>query len=242
MRIDVMQWNVWFEEDIEKVVDVLKTHDMDIVCLQELTQGYRDQKHSDTVEYIRRELGFYGIHQTMPVVTDSDSWLQANAIFSRYPIVGNQGHWIHEPSDDDTSNDQRRGYLEAVIDTQQNLQLTVGTAHMSFGEPPNEAETNELVGHLEQKEGRYLFASDTNSTPYSERMRKIGQCLVHAGPPFDQNTWTTKAHITPTYVATELDTRYDYVFTTPDIEVINARIIETDVSDHLPIAVAAEVT
>jgi endonuclease/exonuclease/phosphatase family metal-dependent hydrolase len=242
MQIDVMQWNVWFEEDIEKVVDVLKEHDSDIVCLQELTQGYREQKQDNTWEYISRELGFYAVHQSMPVITDSDRWIQANAIFSRSPIIFSKKHWIYTPQDVDSGEDQSRGYIEAVIDTQQGLQFTTGTAQMSFGQTPNEAETNELARLLGQKERRYIFAADTNATPESDRMKKIGQYLVHAGPPFNESTWTTKPHITPNYVATELNTRYDYVFTTPDVEVIEARIIETDVSDHLPIIVTAELS
>lgn len=242
MQVDVMQWNVWFEQDIREVADVLKEHSPDVILLQELTKGYKDQKnHDDTVEYIRREMGFYAVHQTMRVVEGSDSWLQANAIYSRYPIISRRRHWVYEPAEDDESGDQYRGYLEATIDTQQGVVFTAGTAQLTFGEPSNEKETDELVQQFMLNQERYLFGSDTNSRPDSDRMKKIGRHLVHAGPPFEQNTWTTKPHITPTYQATELDRRLDYVFTTPDVEVVKARIINTDVSDHLPILVTTEI-
>lgn len=244
MRIDVMQWNVWFEQDIEKVVDVLKEHDPDVICLQELTQGYKEQTRDNTWEYITRELGFYAVHQTMPVISGTDSWLQANAIFSRYPIIHHKEHWIHSPSPQDVASgkDQFRGYLEAVIDLEDGPQVTVGTGHMSFGEEENKAETEKLLKIIAQRDERYFMTMDSNSEPDSERMQKIGRVLVHAGPPFDEKTWTTKPHITPAFSATELDKRYDYVYTTPDVKVVDARILQTDVSDHLPILVTADVT
>ena len=99
MRITVLQWNVWFKEDIDRVVRVIKKLNPDVVCVQELTQGYNEQTQDNTWEHIKLELGYDAIHQTIPIITDSENWIQANAIFSRYPILSHKEHWLHAPTD-----------------------------------------------------------------------------------------------------------------------------------------------
>ena len=240
MRIDVMQWNVWYKENIDRVVEVIRDLNPDIVCLQELTQGYVEQSQDNTWEHIQRELGYYGVHQTIPITTDSDNWLQANAIFSRYPIVSHKEHWLHTPKDVEDTSDQFRGFLEAVIDLGE-LQISAGTLHMSFDEREHDSELHELLKATRRKTGHFVLTGDFNATPDSDRMKAVGERFRHAGPDYAQNTWTTKPHDTPAFSASTLDWRYDYVYTTDDIEVIQSRIVQTDVSDHLPIVASLRV-
>ncbi len=242
MRVKVLQWNVWFKEDIDKVVGVIKDLDVDIVCLQELTQGYVEQTQDNTWEHIQHELGYYGVHQTIPITTDADEWLQANAIFSRYPLHSQREHWLHTPKNIEDREDQFRGYLETVVDID-GTHLTVGTTHMSFQdyEQQHDPELHKLLKATERKVGRYILTGDLNATPDSNRVQELARRFEHAGPSYAENTWTTKAHKTPEFEAATLDWRYDYVFATPDVEVLDSRIIETDVSDHLPVLVTVDV-
>ena len=258
MQLEVLQWNVWFKEDIDKVIGVIKELNPDIVCLQELTQGYHEQPRDNTWEHIKQELGYYGVHQTIPIITESDEWLQANAIFSRYPLHNPEEHWLHSPADLEDITDQFRGYLQADVEIN-GKKLTVGTTHMSFEEYEDDDEEGEesqshisfgqeddgadpelskLLNVTRRQLGRYILTGDLNATPDSKRVRALSNRFTHAGPSFAEKTWTTKAHITDLFEASTLDWRYDYVFTTDDITVTKARIVETDVSDHLPILVS----
>jgi mRNA deadenylase 3'-5' endonuclease subunit Ccr4 len=39
MKIKVLQWNVWFRERAENLLQIMKKYDPDIICCQEITLG-----------------------------------------------------------------------------------------------------------------------------------------------------------------------------------------------------------
>lgn len=242
MQITVLQWNVWFREDIDNVVQVLRNIDADIVCLQELTQGYIEQTKENTWEHIQNELNYQCVHQTIPVRTESAQWSQANAIFSRYDLSNRTSNWLHVPENDDDLFDQYRGYLAAEVDLG-NTMLSVGTTHMSFQVYPGDEdpELAQLLSVIEKKNKNFIMTGDLNATPDSHRVKTLDRRLKPAGPPYDENTWTTKPHKTDKFEASTLEWRYDYVYATQDVKVIDAKIIQTNVSDHLPILVTIEI-
>lgn len=240
MKMRIVQWNVWFKENIERVVDVLKAQDADVICLQELTNGYVEQTHENTWQFIAHELGFDYAVQEIPIITKDAQWLQANAIFSRHPIRSKKSAWIHEPKHAQDLDDQYRGYLTATIDIPPRP-LTIATTHMSFTpEPTGDKEVAELLNLIGDTPSRFILTGDLNATPETDRIAKITKRLQHAGPPFEQKTWTTKPYQFGEISATTLDWRYDYVFASRDVTVTSASVVNTDVSDHLPIIVTIE--
>ncbi|HSH18459.1 MAG TPA: endonuclease/exonuclease/phosphatase family protein [Candidatus Saccharimonadales bacterium] len=241
MQLSLLQWNVWFEEDIERVLGFLRQHPTDVICLQELTSGYSRQKHANTWEYLARELGYSVHYQAVPVRTPEAEWQQANAILSRFPIVSTASHWIHEPVSVD---DQPRSYVEAVLDIG-GTPVTVATTHLSFAKqfaltPAKKAEVDRLTALVDATRGPYVLTGDLNDLPDSYCVSELMARLDHAGPPLTQNTWTTKPFIFPDFEATGLDWRLDYVFC-KGLKVDDSKIIMTDVSDHLPIAVSLSI-
>jgi endonuclease/exonuclease/phosphatase family metal-dependent hydrolase len=233
MQLTVLQWNVWYKQNIQHVLEVLRAHPADVICLQELTHGYIGQNSINTWEYLARELGLDYKAQEIPILTETAQWLQANAIFSKYPITGSRAVWLHTPHDDADIHDQYRGYLEITVDDG-GTAATIATTHLSFTERPDH--DHELQHLLAQaKPERYVLTGDLNATPDSPRVKALASTLQHAGPPFSQNTWTTKPFHLGDFTATTLDWRYDYIFTSRDITVHDARVISTDVSDHLPV-------
>lgn len=241
MQLKILQWNVWFKEDIVRVVDVLKAHGADVICLQELTKGYVGQSHENTWEYIAHQLGYSFHFQEIPIITEDAQWLQANAIFSRYPLEHQMTAWLHKLSNVEDANDQYRGYLESSVHVG-NTSVTIGTTHLSFNAVAGkDHELNRLLTIVEDRPKRYILTGDLNATPDSRRIAELVKRLQHAGPPYSENTWTTKPFRTHDFYAATLDWRYDYVFTSSDIEVVDARIVSTDVSDHLPVLVTVKV-
>jgi len=59
VNISILQWNVWYLEDIKKVAEFLRANRADIVCLQELTIDFDQQNNIHTPEYIANELGYH---------------------------------------------------------------------------------------------------------------------------------------------------------------------------------------
>ncbi len=220
------------------MLDFLLAHKADIICLQELTRGYINQTHENTWQYLAHELGYDYHFQDMPIVTDAEEWFQANAIFSRFPIIGRTSTWLNEPTGTEAYGDQYRSYIEVDIKSGQKA-LTVGTTHLSYtGKVPisdrRAKEVRTLLKFVKPTEN-YILTGDLNALPDSEFISELSQRLVHAGPDFSQKTWTTKPASYHGLGTKTLSSRLDYIFVSRNIKVASAKIIQTEISDHLPI-------
>jgi len=236
MEVSFLTWNIWYEENIENIAAFLNEHPADIVCLQELTNGYA-KTHSDTGGYIAEQLGYNHFVKTIPL--DNADWEIANGIFTRFPIKNQKSVWINEPGGTGDYDDQYRAYVETSLDIE-GKELTVATAHMSYTDAfkvtgRKLAETAQLVEEIKAKDHRFIVAGDFNAEPGSEVINQISKYLKHAGPDYAEKTWTTKPFSYNGFEANTLDWRLDYIFATPDVNVISAQILQTDFSDHLPV-------
>lgn len=237
MQISVLQWNVWYKEDIHNIGKFLLENPADIICLQELTRGDQQQSEADTVAYIANKLG-YAYHYK-DIRFDDNPWTQANAIFTKFPIVRTSSEWINEPTGTGHYDDEYRAYVEATLQVG-DREITVGTTHMSYTTGfvqtvRKQQEADKLATIVKSKSDNYIFAGDLNAAPSSSTISKLLDSLKNAGPKLSQNTWTTKPFSYDGFSETGLNWRLDYIFTTDDIKVISSDIIETKYSDHLPI-------
>lgn len=247
MIVSLLQWNVWVHEDISNVVAELKRFDADIICLQELTRNFEGQAETDTVDFVGRGLGYY--YAEAEIVHAGETWQQANAIYSRYPILHSNTSWIREPlapvaEETGETGDQFRAYVEAAIETGGG-QLTVGTTHMSYDHQfgvtlRKQQEADKLVELSSVHPEKYVLTGDFNELPESYTVRRLTERLRNAGPPYDAATWTTKRHDFGDVTFDKLQWRLDYVFASPDLRVVSADILQTQYSDHLPILVRLE--
>lgn len=238
MEISILQWNVWYKEDIENVLKVLKQTQPDIVCLQELTIGYQ-KTHPDTVQYIAQNLGYESYSQSIDL--NDEEWKLANAIFSRFPIQQSRTVWINEPTGVGGYADEKRAYIEASLQVD-NDRLTVGTTHMSYTHQfetteRKQHETNLLLAAIEENKRKFVLTGDFNATPGSYTIDRMLQKLTSLGPTMNEPTWTTKPFSYNGFDETELSWRLDYVFGTNDLEIVENRVINTQYSDHLPLLV-----
>lgn len=238
--ISVLQWNVWFQEDIHHVGEVIHSLDPDIICAQELTIGFEGQSVPNTVEYLSKLLGFYWYGKELPIeAPDGKRHTLVNAIFSRFPLVDGYSTWINIPSHGGGYGDEYRAYVEATAQLSDGP-LTIATTHMSYTDTFIEAdfkdlETEQLMEQLRRHDERFIFAGDLNALPDSKTIEAVSSYLQHAGPDFSENTWTTKPFHYRGFDATELNWRLDYIFTTKDMRVRESTTIDTNYSDHLPI-------
>ena len=241
-KISILQWNVWYKEDIHNIASFLKTYKADIICLQELTIGYQ-QSEPHTVQYIAKTLDYR--HYGQGMTTPGRDWIQANAIFTKFPILNKQYHYINEPIGTNGFDDEYRSYIETTLEVNEK-QLTVGTTHMSYTDAFTETqrkakETDKLIALLNQKKQNYILTGDLNAMPTSSTIQKIKHVLRHVGPSFDQKTWTTKPFSYNGFEADKLDWRLDYAFATQDVRIVSTEIVQTNFSDHLPIKITLEI-
>lgn len=240
MEVSVLQWNVWYQENIHHVAEFLKGHVADVICLQELTIDAPQQREKNTPAYIAGQLGLHYFCKELPIEsTDGQKMMLANGIFSRFPITESRAVWINEPKTGGGYNDEYRAYVEVDMDVE-GKSFTAATTHMSYthrfeGTPNKARETAKLVEQLHRHKTGFMFTGDLNAVPESDTIQSIGEVLHPTGPDYDQKTWTTKPFSYKGFEETELNWRLDYGFVTPDVKVVGAEILKTNYSDHLPL-------
>lgn len=243
----LLQWNIWYKEDINNILSTIKEMNPDIICLQELTINHPHYNQNiDTPRFIAEALGFkYFFKEAQKSISDGHERRYGNAIFSHYPIIDSNFYYIQDLQDPNIQNTdyskEGRVYIESVIEVD-GKKLTIATTHMSCTDRfvsthEKEKETNKLIEILKEKKSNFIFTGDLNSLPDSYTINEISKLLKNAGPGLEQNTWTTKPFSYNGFNANTLDWRLDYCFVTSDIEIKSTQIINTPYSDHLPILV-----
>ena len=83
----LLNWNVWYKEDIKAIAKVIAGQDVDVACLQEMTVGYKYNEGLDTPKYLAQELGFdYFFVASQKAMEGNCEWVYGNAILSREKI------------------------------------------------------------------------------------------------------------------------------------------------------------
>lgn len=249
MTIKLLQWNVWYKEDPQKIVNLIKQHNPDIICAQELIQHFQTKPEIDTAKQIAREIGYqYYFHYADRWTNRSEKETQGNAIFSKLPIISTNHHFLHLPKTDPINATEEGRVLVEITVNLAGKELTLGTTHLSFTPffemtAHRRKEAKNLVKYLAtQISAPYVFTGDLNATPDSFLVKELAKLAAFksAGPDPSVKTWTTKPFSKQGFVADELNWRLDYVFVTQDLKVKQTEVISTDVSDHLPVLVELE--
>lgn len=245
--IRLMQWNCMYSEDPGKVAEYIKRVDPDVICLQELTNGYNEE-WGDTGELIADALGYdryckYGLM----LLPEGGQTIMGVGILSRYPLDNKRGLQIEVRRTEEglvRSND--RYYIQATVTLPGGRTLTVGTVHLpfhpTFDTSPHVLSMAERIVDFTPKTGNYVLAGDLNKPPGSEAARLFRQNgLKSAGPAFRYPTWTTKPFKVGSWSYDELRWRLDYILYRGDLKRHRPQVLATDLSDHLPLMVEFEV-
>jgi endonuclease/exonuclease/phosphatase family metal-dependent hydrolase len=243
MTVSVLQWNIWYNEDLRNIARFLKAQPADVLCLQELAINFKNQTIQDGPAYIAEQLGYEYFYKGLPLEnTEGATMMWADGIFSRFPIVEKRWAWTNEPLGGGGYGDEYRTYVEVVLDVE-GRELTVGTTHMSYTHrfeetPAKRRETDRLVNELSAQAGQkrpFIFTGDLNAVPGSYTITTIEKLLRNIGPDAAQKTWTTKPFSYNGFDETELRWRLDYIFTNNTVQVESVAVVTTEYSDHLPV-------
>ena len=206
---------------IYEQAQIIKASDADIISMNEVNRGWLLDGSLDMYVWLSHELNMFSSYGL------AMGHLSGNAIFSRFPLEYSTNSLYLN----DTSRIPR-AYLHAVISLGDD-RLNVVSTHLAWddgGTTARDIEAHQLTEKF-QRPGT-LILGDMNAFPDSNTIR----IFTDAG--FIDAFTTTGQGIGYTWHALEPVYRIDYIFGSKDVHFEDFKIIDTTVSDHLPILVA----
>lgn len=226
--LTVLDYNVhqgldyWSIPSAAAVADLIESANADIVALQEVNRGWDLSAGIDLFAYLRWRLPQYHA-----VYGPMDTVLYGNVILSRYPIT-DSGTGVFTR----TSSVLARGYVWATV-AAPGGPLLVTSTHFTAYEGYDEERTAQADAYAAfwAKRPRSVLAGDYNSHPEDASIaRLIAAGLVDAPASVGLGKEFT-------YSSGDPHQRIDYIFVSPDLRAVSARILDGTASDHRPVFV-----
>lgn len=222
--------------DLERIAEVIKSVDPDLVALQEVDKG-TDRTGRVDQPAVLAELT--GMHVVFEKNIDYQGGEYGNAVLSRVPIERYTNHPLPQ-----LTPDEQRGMLEVHVELQ-GRPIVFFATHFDYHGDDNErlASADMLKALIEQQETQtVIVAGDLNTRPDSAVIEKVTAFLIDTYIPASESA---PAPGSPgfTYPANEPDRRIDYILHTPDagLQATESRVIEEAVaSDHRPLLTVYE--
>lgn len=211
---------------LQRIIDVLREIDADIVCLQEVERRMPSSGFEDQPAKLAVALGMTALFQTNLRLGPGAF---GNAILSRYPLTKLADHALPNPRERAgiLRYPEKRRALEVAV---QHLSspLTVFVTHWSLDSHDRLKSARILAERVKRANAPVIAAGDFNAEERSDeilRFREESE-LIDSWPQGEM-----------TYPADVPNVRIDYVWHSREIQVQSARSASTLASDHLPVIV-----
>lgn len=212
----------WSVPSAAALADRIESVNADVVALQEVNRGWDLSGGIDLFAYLRWRLPQYHA-----VYGPMDTALFGNAILSRYPIAeSGSGILPH------LNSALMRGYVWANVVAPSGPLLVVSTHFTSYeGFDEERIAQADAYTAFWAKRPRSILAGDYNSHPEDVSVaRLLSSGLIDAPAAVGQGKEFT-------YSSGQPHERIDYVFVSPDVQPVSARVLEGTASDHSPVLV-----
>ena len=205
---------------LEAMASAIEAEDPHIVALQEVSRGWTVNGSLDMVGWLAERLGM----QFAFAGTADPLW--GNAVLSRLPILS--AHPLELPSEE---LKLKRGSLDVTVGLGGGASLRLLATHFHHRSDGSEVRQRQAATLLEQWNGsaRTVILGDLNARPETPEISALRAArLVDA---FE------RAGTGPglTYSSGGPSKRIDYIWLSPDLEVVRAAVPATLASDHLPV-------
>ncbi|PSL40286.1 endonuclease/exonuclease/phosphatase family metal-dependent hydrolase [Planomicrobium soli] len=227
--------------DLEKTASVIEDSCAGIVALQEVDRHFSARSSFvDQVDWLSKRLGMHAAfgptldldHETL----DMPRPQYGNAILSKYPIKYFENHLLRQVITPIGHNEQR-GVLEAVIDVK-GTYVSVFNTHLAFKDEELEVSVGELLSIAGTSRFPRIITGDFNAAPDHEQMKKMKQGYTDVFLKMkrgDAYTYPASYNNEATGEQLKPVTRIDYIFMDGEFDVAQTAVMDTGVSDHLPI-------
>ena len=208
--------------DYDKVVDLIKQTDADIIGLNEIYgKGFDKDINMGQAEYLANKLGYYYYFGMATRL-----WFKpyGNAIISKYPIKEVKIIKIPMPLfRRGTQYYEKRNILLAKI-LVNNKEVNVVVTHLGLNFDEQENGINTLLKYVPHE--RCILMGDFNMNYDNPLFREIDNVLDDTADLINGNIFT--------WPSDNPWVKCDYIFVSKDYKAIKANILNEIVSDHLP--------
>lgn len=250
--------NTWANRIHEPVIDFVKREapQTDIFCFQEVYHTTSDQAHTgpdqteraDALAQFRSVLDADFFCTFAPVQSNYanhgpvDFHLEyGNATFVRrtLEIVEESSVYVYRGADDLHPDDQRGRARRAIvtkIKTPEDQRYTIINLHGLWQAGTNKADnpdrfeqSRRLRAVIDQSDAPVIIAGDFNLLPDGQSMAILEEGMRNLIKEYNVTSTRSSLYPKPIRLA-------DYILVSPEIKVIDFKVLEDEVSDHLPLA------
>lgn len=247
VSIKVMSFNIAHglgmdgKVDLERTASVIEDSCAGIVALQEVDRHFSERSSfDDQVDWLSKRLGMYAAFganlDIEPESPDMPRSQYGNVILSKYPIKYVENHLLQQVITPFGHNEQR-GVLEAVIEIK-GTYISIYNAHLAFKDEELKVSISELLQIAGNRRYPRIIAGDFNAAPDHAEMKKMKHEFTDVFLKMkrgDAYTYPAPYHNEDTGESLKPVTRIDYIFMDNELDVAQTALMETAVSDHLPI-------
>lgn len=243
MKFNVASWNIWIygDKDSKGIANLVKTNKIEIIGVQE-SAIYFGKNKFDMTKRIADELKFGYVFFPFVGYAKSNKFLQGNAILSKFPILESKSYKLNPPSlkYDGTWATEQRLLIHSKLKVDKTV-INFLTTHLQYSKefkttPLRVKEVENILSVIKTIKGPIILTGDFNAVPRSKEVRMISKFLKRIGG--NKSTWTVKPFESSDGFKTDkLKYRLDNIFVSKEFNYKNFKIINSDISDHLPIMV-----
>ena len=246
MRTNICSWNIWVfgPRDFKGIANFVKENHIDILGVQE-AGVYVDKGKENMAELIAKELGFEHAFYLASSIVHDGSYRVGNAIFSRFPILESKSYQLNPPSlkYDGTYQTEPRILIGSKIDIEGKV-LNFLTTHLQFSMMFKStgiriAQAEKIISIVKELDGPTVLTGDFNAVPENEEIKNIEKYMTRIVG--NEPTWTMHPFEVGGWKVDELKYRLDNIFLSKDVAYSNFRIINNEISDHLPMMLTIDV-
>ena len=223
----IMSFNTWHchnfvsnKMDFQAVADVIKSVNPDILGLNEMRdKGEREDYDCQTS--ILSKLTDMKHHYFAKAIDVNGANPYGNALLSKLPILSAETIPVPDPNPK-TGN----RYYETRCLLKANLEggITMLVIHFGLNADEQKNAVDTVLKYIEKE--KCILMGDFNVLPEDDVLKPIRERMKDAADCFDKPLLS--------FPSDEPDRKIDYIFVSPDIEIVSADIPAIVVSDHRP--------
>ena len=206
--------------DFNIIADVIKKADVDFAGLNEMRGKGADEEYQEQTLILSELTEMKEYYFAKAIDVDGEN-PYGNGFLSKIPIISAENIPIPLPE-----VRQYEGYYEPRCILKVKLQggITVLVTHFGLNPDEQKNAVDEVISNLEEE--KCVLMGDFNMQPDNELLIPIRARMKDAADLFERNLLS--------FPSDKPDRKIDYIFVSPDIEVLSADIPPIVASDHRP--------